>query len=111
MAIIQITYSRLHNLGNYENERFEVTVTVEEGDVAAAFTEARITTDQAHTQMEAVRAEQFQRQQEEYRLEQERRTQERQRQRQQEEQAARMQRAQAAQDRSLEQQRDGEEWL
>jgi hypothetical protein len=56
--ITQVTYSRLHNLGSYENERFEVTVTVEGGDVAAAWTEARIATDEARAQMVAVRLEQ-----------------------------------------------------
>lgn len=30
--ITQITYARLWNLGNYENERFEATATVGEGE-------------------------------------------------------------------------------
>lgn len=39
--ITQVSYARLYNTGNYENIRFEATVTVESGgDTAAAFDEA-----------------------------------------------------------------------
>lgn len=40
MAITQVSYARLYNTGNYENVRFEVVASVEDGDVEAAFTEA-----------------------------------------------------------------------
>ena len=43
--ITQVTYARLYNLGNYENERFEVAVTVEDGDVTGAFELARATVE------------------------------------------------------------------
>lgn len=39
--ITQITYARLYNLGNYENERLEVQVTVEDGDIEQAWIAAR----------------------------------------------------------------------
>lgn len=71
MAITQISYARLHNLGNYENERFEVVVTVEEGDVAGAFAEARAATDAARIQVEGERraeADRIQQEQEALRL-------------------------------------------
>lgn len=70
MAITQITYARLHNLGNYENERFEVVVTVEEGDVAGAFAEARYATDAARSAAQIEREEQAE--QHRLRMEQER---------------------------------------
>lgn len=47
--ITSVTYMRLYNLGNYENDRLYATATVENGDVAAAF-------DEAITAVEAQRA-------------------------------------------------------
>ncbi len=41
MAISRVVVARLHNLGNYENIRFECEATVEDGDVPAAWSEAR----------------------------------------------------------------------
>ncbi len=38
--ITSVTYARLYNLGNYENERIEVTASVENGDLIAAHQEA-----------------------------------------------------------------------
>lgn len=35
-----VTYARLYNLGNYENERIEVTVSVEDGDLITAHQQA-----------------------------------------------------------------------
>lgn len=35
-----VTYARLYNLGNYENERIEVTVSVDDDDLIAAHQEA-----------------------------------------------------------------------
>jgi hypothetical protein len=46
--ITHITYARLYNLGNYENERIEVTVSVEDGDLIAAHQEAVSAVQQAH---------------------------------------------------------------
>lgn len=53
--ITRIIYARLFNLGNYENERLEVEVTVEHGDYAAAFTEARGAVDAQQAQFQAER--------------------------------------------------------
>lgn len=42
MRVTEVTYERLVNLGNYENERAQATVLLEEGDrVADGFTRAR----------------------------------------------------------------------
>lgn len=49
--IQSITYARLYNLGNYENEKFEVTVSVEDNDVASAFATAIDTVEAEHTHM------------------------------------------------------------
>jgi hypothetical protein len=40
-VITSVTYARLYNLGNYENEKLEVTVSVEDNDATAAFLTAR----------------------------------------------------------------------
>ncbi len=40
MAVTQVNYARLYNIGNYENIRFEATATVREDGPAAAFDEA-----------------------------------------------------------------------
>lgn len=39
--IISITFGRVYNLGNYENMRLEATASVQDGNVDAAFDEAR----------------------------------------------------------------------
>lgn len=41
MKVTSVTYARLYNLGNYENERLEVTVSVENDDVGASFVTAQ----------------------------------------------------------------------
>lgn len=43
-----ITYARLYNLGNYENERIEVTVSVEDDDLIAAHQKAVSAVQQIH---------------------------------------------------------------
>lgn len=52
MAAITVTYARLWNLGNYENERLEVVVTVST-DVEAAFAEAVQAVNDQHALMQA----------------------------------------------------------
>lgn len=49
--ITSITYARLYNLGNYENEKLEITVSVEDGDVTAAFITAQATVEAEHQRM------------------------------------------------------------
>lgn len=49
--ITTVTYARLYNLGSYENERLEVTVSVEEGDVTAAFITAQAAIEAEHVRM------------------------------------------------------------
>jgi hypothetical protein len=71
--IIQVTYARLYNTGNYENIKFEAVATVENDDVAAAFSEA---TTAVHSQYEAWKAEKEaadQRMRDEWEAEQQRR--------------------------------------
>jgi len=46
--IQSITYARLYNLGNYENERIGVTVSVEDGDLIAAHQQAVAAVQQAY---------------------------------------------------------------
>lgn len=53
--ITKIVYARLYNLGNYENERLEVEVAVENGEWAAAFQEAREAVEAQHAQFEVER--------------------------------------------------------
>lgn len=55
MPILTLTYARLYNLGNYENEKIEVTVSVEHDDVAAARIAAVAAVEAEHTQMLAER--------------------------------------------------------
>lgn len=54
MPAITVTYARLWNLGNYENERLEVVVTVST-DVEAAFAEAVQAVNDQHALMQAER--------------------------------------------------------
>lgn len=49
--ITTVTYARLWNLGNYENERLEVTVAVEESDVTAAFITAIAAVESEHIRL------------------------------------------------------------
>jgi len=39
--IVSVTFGRVYNLGNYENLRLEATASVQDGNVDAAFDEAR----------------------------------------------------------------------
>lgn len=49
--IQSFTYARLYNLGNYENEKLEVTVLVEDDDVTAARIIAMATVEAEHDRM------------------------------------------------------------
>jgi hypothetical protein len=53
MKITAVTYARLYNLGNYENERLEVTVSVEDSDTAAAFALAEAAVISEHDRLTA----------------------------------------------------------
>jgi hypothetical protein len=55
MEILTLTYGRLYNLGNYENEKIEVTISVDNGDVAAARIAAVAAVEAEHAQMLAER--------------------------------------------------------
>lgn len=65
MAVKRVIVARLHNLGNYENIRFECESTVEGGDVAAAWSAARQACAAAFTAFEADREAEERRAQEE----------------------------------------------
>lgn len=65
MAVTKVIVARLHNLGNYENIRFECEATVEDGDVAAAWATARQACAAAFTAFEADREAEEQRAREE----------------------------------------------
>lgn len=57
--ITKVVYARLYNLGNYENERLEVEVTVEDGSAAAvegAWEDARNAVEAQRTRLQAQRA-------------------------------------------------------
>src|SRR5262252_340200 len=49
--ITTVTYGRLYNLGNYENEKLEVTIAVEDNDATAAFITAIATIETEHLRM------------------------------------------------------------
>lgn len=49
--ITSVTYARLYNLGNYENEKLEVTVSVEDDDVTTALITAVATVESEHQRM------------------------------------------------------------
>lgn len=53
--ITSVTYARLYNPGNYENEKLEVTVQVEDGDATAAFITAVATVESEHLRIVAER--------------------------------------------------------
>jgi hypothetical protein len=55
MSITQVSYARLYNTGNYENVRFEAVVSVEDGNVKAAFAEAVIAVHEQYAQWQADR--------------------------------------------------------
>lgn len=65
MAIITVTYARLWNLGNYENERLEAVATVE-SDAESAFAEAVQAVNDQHALMQAERDAAEQRRHEEW---------------------------------------------
>lgn len=65
MAVKRVIVARLHNLGNYENIRFECESTVEGGDVAAAWSEARQACADAFTAFETDREAEDRRRREE----------------------------------------------
>lgn len=65
MAVITVTYERLYNLGNYENERLVAVVTVE-SDATTAFAEARGAVEAEHARLQAERDEAERRRREEY---------------------------------------------
>jgi hypothetical protein len=65
MAVTTVTYARLWNLGNYENERLEATATVE-SDAATAFAEARGAVEAEHARLQAERDAAEQRRREEW---------------------------------------------
>lgn len=74
--ITKITYARLYNLGNFENERLEVEVTVDGADAAAVavgWATAVGEVERQHAQLEAERQEAEQQRREENQAEQERR--------------------------------------
>lgn len=60
MAVTRVIVARLHNLGNYENIRFECEATVED-DVGAAWSAARQACAAAFTAFEADREAEEQR--------------------------------------------------
>jgi hypothetical protein len=68
--ITTVTYARLFNLGNYENERLEVTATVENGDVSAAFLECHTAVVAEQAQLVAEREAAEKRRREEWEAEQ-----------------------------------------
>lgn len=55
MEILTLTYGRLYNLGNYENEKIEVTVSVDNNDVATARAAAVAAVETEHIQLLAER--------------------------------------------------------
>lgn len=55
--ITSVTYMRLYNLGNYENDRLYATAAVENGDVDAAFDEAIAAVEAQHARMTGAQAQ------------------------------------------------------
>ncbi len=55
MTALTLTYARLYNLGNYENEKIEITVSVDNDDVTAARIAAVAAVEAEHAQMLAER--------------------------------------------------------
>ena len=67
--VTKVVYARLYNLGNYENERFEVEVTVEDGSeiaLAGAWDDARRAVEDQKAALEVLRAQEQQRQRDEW---------------------------------------------
>lgn len=64
--IIQVSYARLYNTGNYENVRFEAVVSVEDGNVDAAFAEASTAVHTQYKQYQADIEAEAQRQRDEW---------------------------------------------
>jgi hypothetical protein len=82
MQITIVTYERLYNLGNYENERLVAQVSVSPNeDSHLAFELAKSTVEAQHMLLQTEREEAARRQHEEYEAEQRRRREEREAQR------------------------------
>lgn len=67
--VTKVIYARLYNLGNYENERLEVEVTVEDSGaeaVAGAWEDAKQAVEEQHDRLQTERDEAAQRRREEY---------------------------------------------
>jgi hypothetical protein len=65
-VITKVVYARLYNLGDYENERLEVEVYVEDDNTQLAFAEAKAAIEEQHARLDAERAEAARRAQEEW---------------------------------------------
>lgn len=65
--ITTITVGRLFNTGNYENMRYEVQISVEDGDIDGAFSMARSTIEAQHARFLAEREEAARQEQEAWR--------------------------------------------
>lgn len=48
--VVQVSYARLYNTGNYENVRFEAVSTVIDGNTVVAYAEAIIAVHHAYSQ-------------------------------------------------------------
>jgi hypothetical protein len=82
MHITTVTYERLYNLGNYENERLVAQVAVgPDEDVHSAFFFAKSAVEEQHARLTVEREEAEQRKREEWEAEQRRRREEREAQR------------------------------
>jgi len=55
MAVTQVSYARLYNIGNFENIRFEATASVGADGAAAAFDEAVAAVHDGYVQWKADR--------------------------------------------------------
>lgn len=81
--ITQVSYAKLYSsssiqrVNQFENERLEATATVENGDVAAAWDEARAEVEAENQRREEAYQEAQRKRREEYQAEQERRRAER----------------------------------
>src|SRR5689334_900997 len=53
--IKEVTYERLYNLGNYENEKLGVTVSVQDDDIETAFDRARSAVEAEHDHLVRLR--------------------------------------------------------
>lgn len=74
--ITAVTYARLYNIGNYENIRYEAVVTVEDGNIDAAFDMGRRAVEAQYARFEQEREEAAERQRQEWKAEAARRQEE-----------------------------------